>query len=311
MRFITAKTSRVLLIAAACCTTALIVGYPAEKPKFGAINRERLLRADKEPGEWLTTGRDFGHTHHSALTDINQQTASRVGFAWEYQTGTTRGMEATPIVVDGVMYTSGPTGRVYALHADTGKEIWKFDPQSDGQVNRWACCDEVNRGVAVWDGMVYVAALDGRMFGLDAGTGKVIWTADTVVDHNKGYTSTGRPEVAGNVVVIGNGGADYDARGYASAYDIKTGKLKWRFFMVPRDPKLGPQENKDVEQIALPTWDPNSRWDVGGGGTPWGPMVYDPELNLLYLGSGNAALFNWHERSPSGGDNLFLCSLLA
>ncbi len=311
MRSITAETGRALLITATCCTAVLLAGCGGGQSKFGSIDRERLLHADDEPGQWLTTGRDFGHTHHSALTDINKQTAGRLGFAWDYQTGTTRGMEATPIVVDGVMYTSGPTGHVYALHADTGQEIWKFDPQSDGQVNRWGCCDEVNRGVAVWDGMVYVASFDGRMFGLDAETGKVIWKADTVVDHNRGYTSTGRPEVAGNVVVIGNGGADYDARGYVSAYDLKTGDLKWRFFMVPRDPALGPQENKEVEEIALPTWDPKSRWDAGGGGTPWGPMVYDPELNLLYLGSGNAALFNWHERSPSGGDNLFLCSLLA
>jgi quinohemoprotein ethanol dehydrogenase len=302
---------RTLLITAVCLTAALLAGYAADRPKFGNINRERLLRADKEPGQWLTSDRDFGHTHHSALTDINKQNAKRLGFAWDYKTGTTRGMEATPIVVDGVLYTSGPTGRVYALHANTGKELWKFDPQSDGQVNRWACCDEVNRGVAVWDGMVYVASLDGRMFGLDAGTGKVIWKVDTVIDHKRGYTSTGSPEVAGNVVVIGNGGADYDARGYVSAYDIKTGAFKWRFFMVPRDPALGPQEHEELTKVALPTWDPKSRWDVGGGGTPWGPMVYDPELNLLYLGSGNSSLFNWHERSPSGGDNLFLCSLLA
>ena len=280
-------------------------------PRFGNIDRARLLNIDSEPGQWLTTGRDIGHTHHSPLTAINKTSATRLGFAWNYDTGTTRGMEATPIVVDGVLYTSGPTGRVYALHADTGREIWKFDPQSDGQVNRWACCDEVNRGVAVWQGMVYVAALDGRLFGLDAATGAKRWEVDTVVDHNRGYTSTGRPEVAGNVVVIGNGGADYDARGYVSAYDLRTGKFRWRFFIVPHDPKNGPQESRVLQDIALPSWDPDSRWDVGGGGTPWGPMVYDPELDLLYLGTGNAALFNWHERSPRGGDNLFLCSLLA
>jgi len=275
------------------------------------VDAARLANAVSEPGQWLTSDRDSNHTHHSPLTVINKESAARLGFAWSYDTGTTRGMEATPIVVDGVMYTSGPTGRVYALHADTGREIWKFDPQSDGQVNRWACCDEVNRGVAVWQGMVYVAALDGRLFGLEATTGRKVWEVDTVVDHSRGYTSTGAPEVAGNVVVIGNAGADYDARGYVSAYDLRTGKFRWRFFVVPHDPKLGPQENKAVQDIALPTWDPDSRWDVGGGGTPWGPMVYDPELDLLYLGTGNAALFNWHERSPKGGDNLFLCSLLA
>jgi len=134
--------------------------------------------------------------------------------------------------------------------------------------------------------------------------------ADTFITKDRAYTSTGAPEVAGNVVVIGNAGADYDARGYISAYDLKTGELAWRFFTVPRDPALGPQEHPELE-MALETWDPKSRWDVGGGGTPWNAMVYDPELNLLYVGTGNAALFNWHERSPSGGDNLFLSSILA
>jgi len=304
------------LVATSCTHQALHEPPPpgqvaAGTPRFGNINRQRLLDIASEPGQWLTTGRDIGHTHHSPLAAIDKANAARLGFAWSYDTGTTRGMEATPIVVDGVLYTSGPTGRVYALHADTGKEIWKFDPQSDGQVNCWACCDEVNRGVAVWEGMVYVASLDGRLFALDAATGAKRWAVDTVVDHDRGYTSTGRPEVAGNVVVIGNGGADYDARGYVSAYDTSTGQLRWRFFIVPHDPKLGPQENKAVQDIALPTWDPDSRWDVGGGGTPWGSMVYDPELDLLYVGTGNAALFNWHERSPKGGENLFLCSLLA
>jgi quinohemoprotein ethanol dehydrogenase len=158
--------------------------------------------------------------------------------------------------------------------------------------------------------MVYVASLDGRLFALDAATGKQQWVVDTIVTKDRGYTSTGAPEVAGNVVVIGNAGADYDARGYISAYDLKTGKLAWRFFTVPHDPASGPQEHPELE-VALKTWDPKSRWDVGGGGTAWGSMVYDPQLNLLYVGTGNAALFNWHERSPSGGDNLFLCSILA
>ena len=277
--------------------------------KFGEIDRERLLNVASEPGSWLTSGRDFGETHYSPLDQINRQTADRLGFAWQYETFTKRGLEATPIVVDGVMYTSGVMGRVYALNAKTGEELWTFDPEVDPQVDRGTCCDEVNRGVSVWKGKIYVAAFDGRLFALDGKDGKVIWQADTIIDHKRGYSSTGAPEVAGNVVVIGNGGAEYDARGYVSAYDLETGKLAWRFFIVPGDPKK-PYENPELE-MAAKTWDPNSRWDVGLGGTAWNALVYDPELNLLYVGTGNAALYSYHDRSPSGGDNLFLTSILA
>lgn len=284
-------------------------GDPAAPAKYAQVDTKRLMAADSEPGNWMTSGRDFGQGHFSPLTEINRDTVKRLGFAWDYDTGTTRGFEATPIVVDGVLYTSGVAGRVYALDAKTGKALWTFDPQADGQVNRYGCCDAVNRGVAVWEGMVYVASLDGRMFGLDAKTGKVVWNADTIVDKSRGYTSTGAPQVAGSVVVIGNAGADYDARGYVSAYDLKTGALRWRFFAVPGDLKKG-FEHPEL-RMAARTWDPDSRWDVGGGGTPWGGMGYDPKLNLLYVGTGNAALYNWHERSPKGGDNLFLASILA
>ncbi len=283
----------------------------AGERQFGNVDFDRLLNADSEPENWLTSGRSQGKTHFSPLDDINRDNVSDLGFAWEYQMGTTRGQEATPVVIDGVMYAAGTTGRVYALDAATGEEFWAFDPKSDGQVNRYTCCDEVNRGVAVYGGMVYVGALDGRLFGLDAATGEVVWEQDTLdYDKDRAYTSSGAPEVAGDVVVIGNAGADYDARGYVSAYDRVTGEFRWRFFVVPRDPDEGPQEHPELD-MALETWDPDSRWDVGGGGTPWNGLAYDPELNLLYVGTGNAALFNWHDRSPSGGDNLFLCSILA
>ncbi len=276
---------------------------------FGNVTRERLLKADQEPGQWMTEGRDLGKSHYSALAQINLQNVSRLALAWDYKTDTHRGMESNPVMVDGVLYTSGTTGRVYALNAATGEQLWYFNPESDGQVNRYTCCDEVNRGIAVWEGLVYVGSLDGRLFALDAKSGAVKWQADTFIYKNRAYTSSGAPQIAGNVVVLGNAGADYDARGYVSAYDLKTGEFKWRFFTVPGDPNLG-FEHPELE-LAAKTWDPDSRWDVGGGGTAWNTMSYDPELNLLYVGTGNAALFNWHERSPSGGDNLFLCSILA
>lgn len=280
-----------------------------EPTGYGNITRDRLLKADSEPQNWMTTGRDFGKGHYSPLDQINRDTVSRLGFAWDYDTSTTRGLEGTPIEVDGVLYASGVNGRVYAINASTGAEIWYFDPHSDGQFDRYACCDEVNRGLAVWNGIVYVGSFDGHLFALDAKTGKTIWKVDTFIYKNRAYSSSGAPEIAGDVVVIGNAGADYDARGYISAYDLKTGDLKWRFFIVPGDPKKG-FENPELA-MAAKTWDPNSRWDVGGGGTAWDSMVYDPELNLLFVGTGNAALFDWKERSPSGGDNLFLCSILA
>jgi quinohemoprotein ethanol dehydrogenase len=275
----------------------------------GQIDRKRLLAADKHPGEWLTAGRDFGKGHFSPLTQINVQTVDRLGFAWDYDTHTNRGLEATPIVVDGVMYTSGSTGKAYALDAKTGKELWSFDPKSDLRVNREACCDEVNRGVAVWKGRVYVASFDGNLFALDAASGSVLWKADTITNKKVGYTVTGAPEVAGNVVVIGNSGGEYDARGYVSAYDLVSGKMAWRFFTVPGDPSK-PQENPELE-AAVKTWDPKSRWDMGGGGTVWDSMVYDPELNLLYFGTGNGTFFDQSRRSPAGGDNLYIASILA
>ena len=276
---------------------------------FGAVDRTRLLAADSEPGNWFTLGRDFGESRYSPLDLIDETNVAELGFAWEYRTGTRRGLEATPIVVDGVLYASGTWSAVYALDAGTGEELWRFHPELDRGRARWACCDIVNRGVAVWDGMVYVAGLDGQLFGLDARTGALRWSVDTIVDRKRGYTITGAPRIAGDVVVIGNSGAEFDARGYISAYALKTGALRWRFYTVPGDPKLG-FEHPELEWAAK-TWDPDSRWDVGLGGTVWDSMVYDPELDLLYVGTGNATPYNAAERSPSGGDNLFVASILA
>ena len=309
------KAFKLLRVPIVALTLAVCGGHwvphatAAAAPQPGNIDRARLLAADSRPGDWLTAGREFGKTHYSPLQQIDRGTVARLGFAWAYDTHSNRGLEATPIVVDGVMYTSGMEGRVYALDARTGREIWTFVPEIDRQINRQVCCDAVNRGVAVWQGQVYVAALDGQLYALDAQSGAVVWKADTIIDKARGYSSTGAPEVAGNAIVIGNAGADLDARGYITAYDLKSGKFLWRFFIVPGDPSK-PFEHPELEWAAK-TWDPNSRWDVGGGGTVWDAMVYDPQLNLLYVGTGNAALYTQAKRSPSGGDNLFLSSILA
>jgi quinohemoprotein ethanol dehydrogenase len=276
---------------------------------YGQINLKRLMSADQHPDQWLTSGRDFGKSYYSPLNQINQSNVSRLGFAWEYKTHTVRGLEATPIMVDGVMYTSGPIGQVYALDARTGKGIWTFDPSNVLRVNQHTCCDEDNRGVAVWQGKVYVASLDGYLWALDARTGHVIWKVDTIVDHKRGYSSTGAPEVAHHVVIIGNAGAEFDARGYVSAYYLDTGKLAWRFYTVPGPPGK-PYENPELRKAAK-TWDPHSDWKMGGGGTVWDAIDYDPELNLVYFGTGNGTFYNRAQRSPNGGDNLYISSLIA
>ncbi|MBO9574890.1 MAG: PQQ-dependent dehydrogenase, methanol/ethanol family [Sphingobium sp.] len=259
---------------------------------------------------WSTPGGDIGKSHYSTLKDINAGNVDKLGMAWAADLNTGRGLEATPVVIDGVMYTSGVAGRAYAYDAATGKQLWAFEPTVDMQVNRTACCDMVNRGVAVSHGKVFVVALDGWMYALDQKTGAVAWKADTVEDRKRGDNSTGAPEVAGNVVVIGNAGSEYDTRGIVSAFDIDTGKLAWRFHVVPSDPAKGPQESPALE-AALKTWDPKSRWDIGGGGAPWDAINYDPLTGLVLVGTGNGGPYATSRRSPRGGDNLYLSSIVA
>lgn len=275
----------------------------------GKVDAERLANIAAEPGQWLTTGRDAGKTHYSPLETINRDTVGRLGFAWELKTGTNRGMQATPLVVDGVMYTSGVAGRVYAVDAATGAQLWSFEPPLELRNARGSCCDIVNRGVTVWNGKVYVGSFEGILYALDAKDGKVLWQADTFIDKTRAYSITGAPQVAGKVVVIGNGGAEFDTRGYVSAYDLDTGELAWRFFTTPTDP-AGPQQHPALE-MAVKTWDPKRDWSWGGGGNAWDGIAYDAKTNLVYFGTANGSPWNPAQRSPAGGDNLFLASIVA
>jgi len=309
------KPIRTTVVSALACLAGILeLASVWAKPAMsgqpiGHVTPQRLLGAPTEPGEWFTGGRDYQQSYYSPLDQINKHNVKQLGFAWSYDIASSSRLEATPIVVDGVMFTSGNKGMVYALDARTGAERWVFDPHIDLAAMRLTCCGPVNRGVAVWRGSVYVGSLDGYLYALSADTGVVLWKVDTIVDRSRAYTITGAPYIAKGLVVIGNGGADLDARGYITAYEVKTGKLAWRFFIVPGDPK------KDFEHAellgAVKTWDPNSLWEVGGGGTAWDAMAYDPKLNLLYVGTGNAIPFPRKLRSPAGGDNLFLSSILA
>lgn len=281
----------------------------AVEPTMGLIDDARIINADSEPGNWLAHGRTYEERRFSPLTKVNRENVAELGLAWYRDMGTSRALEATPIVVDGVMFISSAWSRVHAIDALTGEERWSYDPKVPGEWGRRACCDVVNRGVAVYGGRVYVGTLDGRLVALDAATGAVAWEVDTVIDRERYYTITGAPRAAAGKVFIGNGGAEFGVRGYVTAYDAETGEQAWRFYTVPGDPSL-PFEHPEME-MAAETWKGGEWWEIGGGGTVWNSIVYDPDFKQVYLGVGNGSPWTRVIRSPGGGDNLFLSSIVA
>ena len=291
--------------AAAALVAALCGCQPTHKT--ANVDAARLTSADNEPGNWMSQGRTYSEQRFSPLDKVNAGNVGSLGLAWSFELSTNRGVETTPIVVDGVMYVTSSWSMVYALNAKTGELLWKYDPKVPRETGFHACCDVVNRGVAVWGGEVYVATLDGRLVALDAKTGNVAWSVVTV-DQSQPYTITMAPRVIKGKVIIGNSGSEYGVRGYMSAYDAADGKLIWRFYTVPGDPSK-PFENKAME-MAAKTWK-GQWWKFGGGGSPWDPVSYDPESNLLYFGTGNGLPWDEKSRSPGGGDNLFLSSIIA
>ncbi len=263
--------------------------------------------ADTRPGDWLAHGRTWSEQRFSPLEQINRQTVAELSLAWSLDLPDPRGQEASPIVIDGVMYTTAAWSVVYALDAVSGEELWRYDPQVDRSHAVDACCDVVNRGVAWWEGKVFVGTLDGRLIAIDAQSGEELWSALTV-DLSQPYTITGAPRVAEGLVFIGNGGAEYGVRGYVSAYDVNNGEQRWRFYTVPGNPADGFES--DAMAMAAETWN-GEWWSLGGGGTAWDSMAYDPELGFLYIGTGNGSPWNPNVRSEGEGDNLFLSSIVA
>jgi len=271
------------------------------------IDDERLVSADRDTANWLTYGRTYDEQRFSPLSQISERNVSRLGLVWSRELGTTRGLEATPLVVDGVIYTTGSWSVVYAIDARTGDVRWSYDPQVPRARARVFCCDAVNRGVAIYRGRIYVGTLDGRLVAIDAASGARVWEVLTV-DTLKPYSSTGAPRIAPGLVLIGNGGAEMGVRGYVSAYDAERGTLVWRTYTVPGDPSLGFES--EAMRTAAATWT-GRWWEGGGGGTPWDAIVYDHELGLVYVGTGNGAPWYRSLRSPGGGDNLYLSSIIA
>lgn len=273
-----------------------------------SITAERLKNANAESGNWLSHGRNYAEDRESPLTQITPENVTGLGLAWYYDTNTTRGLEASPLAIDGILYSTLSWSRVVAHNAATGELLWEYDPEVPRAWGINACCDVVNRGVAAWGDNIYVGTIDGRLIALNAATGKPEWETLTI-DPAKPYTITGAPRAINGKIIIGNGGAEYGVRGYVSAYDATSGEQLWRFYTVPGHPDE-PYESPALRQAAT-TWTGDVYYKTGGGGTVWDSMAYDAELNLLYIGVGNGSPWNRWIRSPQGGDNLFLSSVVA
>ena len=256
--------------------------------------------------DWRLHGGSQSNQRFSTLNQINEQNVSRLGLVWSQELGTSRGLEATPIVADGVIYVTGSWSVVFAFDAKTGKLKWTYDPHVHRERAYFFCCDVVNRGVALHNGKVYVGTLDGKLIALDQRTGTPVWSVQTT-DPTRAYSITAAPLVARDMVVIGNAGSEYGVRGYITAYDAETGKQKWRFYTVPGNPSQG-FESKAMEAAAK-TWHGKNWWEAGGGGSPWDAVTYDPGLDLLFFGTGNAS--TWYRSLRGDGDSLYSACIVA
>lgn len=273
------------------------------------VDDRALKNAARNADEWVTYGRDYGETHYSPLKQIDITNVKRLGLAWSMDTESPAGarVEATPLFSNGVLYGSLGWGVLFAADARTGKQIWRWDPEIPRSYFLKICCGPVNRGVALYNGKVFAGIPDGRVVALDQKTGKVLWTVQDA--SNKDYTLTSAVRVVKGKLIVGSSGAEQAVRGYFSAYDTETGKRLWRFYTVPGDPSK-PFEHPELE-MAAKTWTGDVWYKMGGGGTVWDAMAYDPDLDLLYIGTGNGGPWDRNIRSPQGGDNLFLASILA
>jgi quinohemoprotein ethanol dehydrogenase len=279
----------------------------AQAAQAANVDAKRLINANREPDQWLSVGRTYDEQRFSPLARIGSGNVSKLGLAWFADLDTNRGQEATPLVIDGVIYISTAWSKVKAYDAVTGKPLWAYDPKVPGEAAGRGCCDVVSRGLAAWNGKIFVGVYDGRLAALDAKTGALIWETVTV-DQTKMYTITGAPRIVKGKVLIGNGGAEFGVRGYISAYDAETGKMAWRWYTIPGNPAEG-FENEQM-RAAAKTWN-GEYWKLAGGGTVWDSMAYDPALDLLYVGVGNGTPWNQKYRGSGGGDNLFLSSIVA
>src|SRR3984957_5749701 len=302
-------------LAVALQTLAVATWLPAQKTtKLANVDGKVLHDAgsvadDPLPGSWLSYGRNQSETRYSTLKQINDANAKRLGLAWSYVVGAGGGnQEGTPLMWNNTLYGITTWSVVYALDARTGKELWRWDPEiNQGAVRPRICCGIVNRGVAIYNGMIIAPINDGRLLALDAITGKPVWESRVAYPQDI-YTLTMAPRIAGDKVIIGASGGDRPTRGFFAAFDAATGQLAWKFYTVPGNPELPPEN--DAMRVALKTWG-GDFWTRGGGGAVWDGIAYDPEMNLVYVGTRNAQPWVQKFRGAQGVDNLYTCSILA
>jgi PQQ-dependent dehydrogenase (methanol/ethanol family) len=298
------RRSAAVLAGVVAIAVSIVIGQSPRR-----IDDTMLRRAGQSGDDWLTYGLNHAETRYSPLSDINTANVHRLGLAWTYDVGPGGGgQEATPLVAGGTLYGITNWSIVFAVDARTGQERWRWDPQvNQTAVRPEICCGVVNRGLALYQNLVIAPVIDGRLQALDADTGKVVWESRVAFPQDR-YTITMAPRIAKGKVIIGVSGGDRPMRGFFDAYDALTGRRAWRFYTVPGDPSKG-FENAAMKKAAE-TWD-NEWWKKGGGGAVWDGMAYDPEAELVYVGTGNAEPWTFHLRSSKDKDNLYVASILA
>ncbi len=275
------------------------------------VDSARMALQASDGANWLHDGRAYDAQRYSPLTQINAENVSQLGIAWYDELDTFRGVEATPLYADGVLYNILPWNITIAYDARTGKRLWTYDPKVPREYGRYACCEPVARGLAMWKGKIIIATLDGRLIGLDARTGKPVWTTQTF-EHDMPYSITGAPRVFDGKVVVSQSGGDLGVRGFAGAWDAETGKKLWKFYLTPNPTGARDGEASDgIMDMVEKTWSDGMWKQLGGGANAWDSISYDPKLKLVYVGTGNGSPLSWQHRSGSKGDNLFICSIVA
>lgn len=287
----------------------IVFAAAAQQGQTHRVNEAVLKNAGKTGGEWLTYGLTPGETRYSPLTQLNAANVGRLGLAWSYDVGPGGGnQEATPLVFNGTVYGITNWSVVFAVDARTGKERWRWDPEVNQEaVFPKICCGVVNRGLAIYQNLIIAPIIDGRLEALDADTGKVVWESRVAYPQD-GYTITMAPRIAKGNVIVGVAGGEFALRGFFSAFDANTGHFVWKFYTVPGDPSK-PFENPALAKAAA-TWS-GEWWKYGGGAPVWDAMAYDPDADLLYVGTGNGGPWPEQLRQSKGKDNLYVCSILA
>src|SRR5438128_1200270 len=301
--------ARKLIVLFLFLTGLLFATWIAAGQQTRRIDDLALRKAGKTGEEWLTYGLTPGETRYSPLKQIDTSSVSRLGLAWSYDVGQGGGnQEATPLFWNGGLYGITNWSVVFAVDARTGKERWRWDPEvNQTAVRPKICCGVVNRGIAIYQGKIIAPVIDGRLEALDAETGKPLWEARVAYPQDN-FTITMAPRIAKGKVIIGVSGSEFPVRGFFAAYDANTGQLAWRFYTIPGDPSK-PFENPALKKAAE-TWS-GQWWKLGGGGTVWDGMAYDPDADLIYVGTGNGGPWPEELRQSKGKDNLFVCSILA